>query len=278
MQKSIGKAESALMAPDNKIGLLVTRDDDGYPHITLMTSLQARGTNQLTFGRFSKGMSKRLITKRPDVGFLVLNADMEYLTGGAHFTHTVNSGEVFDEYNNKPLFRYNSYMGFDSVYFMKLKAISEIQKLQTGKIVLSSLLTRLAAGGLSEKRKKKLGHVALSLLSPMDSLKFIAYFDDDQNPRILPIVQAAPAGTERVVFGLSPAAEELKEISDETPAAIFCMNLKMQSVLLKGTYEGVEGFPRVGVFDVDKVYNSMPPKAGYVYPRAKKPKAVTEFE
>ena len=278
MKKSIGQAERDLMAPDSKIGLLVTRDDDGYPHITLMTSLQALGTNQVTFGRFSRGLSKKMIVKRPDIGFLVLNTDMRYLTGGAHFTHTANTGEVFDEYNNKPLFRYNSYMGFDQVYFMKLKAISEIQKLQTGRIAVSALRTRLAAVGLAKKGKKKLGHVALSLLSPMDSLKFIAWFDENDNPRILPIVQAAPAGTERVVFSLSPGGKELAEIPEEEPVAVFCVNLKMQSVLMKGTFEGVEGFPKVGVFDVDKVYNPMPPKAGYVYPRAKKPKAVTEWE
>jgi hypothetical protein len=48
------------------------------------------------------------------------------------------------------------------------------------------------------------------------------------------------------------------------------LNLQMESVLVRGVFAGYRRYvgPRVGVIDIDWVYNSMPPKQGVIYPVA----------
>jgi len=53
------------------------------------------------------------------------------------------------------------------------------------------------------------------------------------------------------------------------------LNLDMQSVLVKGAYAGKKGGAHV--VDIERVYNPMPPASKYIYPRAARPEAVTEF-
>jgi len=52
------------------------------------------------------------------------------------------------------------------------------------------------------------------------------------------------------------------------PLAVFSMALTMEDVLLRGTYLGIRrlGGVRVGLVQVDWVYNPMPPVPGQIYP------------
>ena len=56
------------------------------------------------------------------------------------------------------------------------------------------------------------------------------------------------------------------------------MNLEMESVLIEGKFIGIQNKLgiKVGLVDIDRVYNSMPPKHGYIYPKEKL-QPVTEF-
>ena len=45
-------------AAEAKIGLLATVSPDGMPHLTLITTLQARTPQQLMWGQFIEGRSK----------------------------------------------------------------------------------------------------------------------------------------------------------------------------------------------------------------------------
>lgn len=40
--------------------------------------------------------------------------------------------------------------------------------------------------------------------------------------------------------------------------------MQVESVLVKGTFSGFE--KGIGYVEIDKVYNSMPPVSGYIYP------------
>ena len=42
-----------------KIGLLATVDPQGLPHVSLITSIQAKSPDALMFGQFSEGLSKQ---------------------------------------------------------------------------------------------------------------------------------------------------------------------------------------------------------------------------
>ena len=249
-----------LMDCDSKIGVLATEDENGYPHLSFISSIQALGDQALTFGQFSAGLSKRFIMDRPRVGFLALSADKRYLTGNATYTHSANTGKEFDLYNNKPLFRYNSYMGFYRIFYLNLDRISAIKPLPMISIAIGAILSRVKALFVKKCDKKALPIVGQQLFAQLDSLKFLCYFDESGSAVLLPVVQATNAGSDRVAFCSMPYHAALKRIPDGAKAAILCLNLNMESVLVKGRYHK-------GILEIEQVYNSMPPKMEYIYPR-----------
>ena len=167
-----------MMDCDSKVGVLATEDESGYPHLSFLSSIQAFGDSALTFGQFSAGLSKRFILDRPRVGFLVLSADKRYVSGNATYTHSANTGKEFDLYNNKPLFRYNSYMGFYRIFYLNLERISVIRPLPMGAIALGALLSRAKALFVRKSEKKALPLVGQALFAQLDSLKFLCYYDE----------------------------------------------------------------------------------------------------
>ncbi len=266
----IDEASARMMGNDSKVGVLATADENGYPHLTFLSSIQALGETGLTFGQFAAGLSKQFITERPRVGFLVLSADKRFLTGNAVYTHSETTGPEFDLYNNKPLFRYNSYMGFYRIFYLDLERITPLQALPMGPIVLGAILSRIRAPFVASGKSKAMPRAAQDLFSQLDSLKFLCYYDADGDARLIPVVQATAAGSDRITMSGVPYGRELRRIPNGAKAAILCLNLKMESVLVKGRYDR-------GTLKIERVYNSMPPKMEYVYPRSDTIEPVRSF-
>lgn len=271
MEKTFDQPTIEMLQNDSKIGILMTEDETGYPHLTFLSSIQARGEKGVTWGQFCVGLSKKFIKERPDTAFLALDASYQFVRGRARFTHTETTGEVFDEYNNKPLFRYNTYFGFNTIYFMDLLEQTGLNHLEMPKIVCGAVLSRLKALFVSKSEKRAMNRTAKGLFAQLDGLKFIGYFDSDGKPWIIPIIQAGPAGTDRVAFASLPFGDEIRQIPAGAKVAVLAVNLKMQSVLIKGIYSGK------GVVTIERIYNTMPPKMEYVYPRPEHIEPVYKF-
>lgn len=268
-QAVFSESDIAGLAPAMKIGLLATVNEDGLPHLTLLSSLRAASATTLTFGQFIEGVSKCFIKANPRTAFLVMSLQKELWRGTARFTHTKQAGPEYDDYNNEPLFRYNAYFGIHTVYFLDLVALTGRQPLPMGGIVAASLATAVACTG----RGSANGCAALNpwtrvLMSTMGNLKFASYVAPDGFPRIIPILQAQAASRDRIVFVPSVYGDELAAIQPGTPIAVFGMTLKMEDVLMRGKYAGVRRMLgiRCGVVKVDWVYNSMPPVPGQIFP------------
>ncbi len=62
--------------------------------------------------------------------------------------------------------------------------------------------------------------------------------------------------------------DELSAIAEGTSVALYALNLRMESVLVRGRFEGYRrrAGVRSGTIELDWVYNSMPPKQGQIYP------------
>lgn len=266
----IDSASKTMMECDSKVGVLATEDEIGYPHLSFISSIQSFGEDAITFGQFSAGLSKRFILDRPHVGFLALSADKRYLSGNATYTHSANNGPEFDLYNNKPLFRYNSYMGFYRVFYCNLERITGLQALPMGAIVLGALLSRVKALFCAKSARRALPFAGKQLFAQLGSLKFLSWFDEEGRAVLLPVVQATSAGTDRIVLCGLPFGKTLRNIPENAKAAILCLNLQMESVLVKGRYSK-------GVLEIERVYNSMPPKMEYVYPRDERIEPVRSF-
>jgi hypothetical protein len=253
-----------------KVGLVATVNDDGLPHITLMSSLRAATPTTLTFGQFTEGLSKGFITRNPRVGFLVMSLQKQLWRGTGTFTHTAKGGPEYDAYNNEPLFRYNAYFGIHTVYYLDLRGHTGRTDLPMGGIVAASLMTAAARALAGSTRDcRALNQWTRGLLSAMGNLKFASYVAADGYPRIIPILQAQAGSRDRILFSPLVYGTDIEEITEGASLAIFGMTLKMEDVLLRGRYRGIQRFGgiRCGTAEIDWVYNSMPPVPGQVYPR-----------
>jgi len=265
--------------PEMKVGLLATVTPEGLPHVTMLSTVMACGPDQVCFGQFTEGMSKKHILENPKTGFLVMSLDRNLWRGKATYTHSARNGREYDYYNNVPMFGYNAYFGVHTVYYLDLVEQTGKTSLPMNRIILAALQTMLARmlGG-KHGRTPAINPWTRAFLDKMDNLKFLAYVGPDGYPLIIPAIQAQSLDSQHVLFSTSVYTEELMAIPAGVPLAVFSMALTMEDVLLRGTYQGIRrvGGIKAGVVEVDWVYNPMPPVPGQVYP-ATEIRAVTQF-
>jgi hypothetical protein len=268
--------EMRVFEQDAKIGLVATVDGTGSPHLTLITSLQAKDPTHLTYGQFCEGLSKTHVKQNARTSFLIMSAQKEIWRGTALWTHEAKSGEDYETYNKKPMFRYNSYFGIHTVHCLDVITCGGREKLNVMRIALGALITMLSrypAGthaARSARRERVLKPWAEVHFARAGTLKFLSYVGSDGYPVIVPLVPCQSADSRRLVFAPTVYGRELAALPAGATVAVFALNLQMESVLVRGVFAGYRRYvgPRVGVINIDWVYNSMPPKQGVIYPVA----------
>jgi hypothetical protein len=257
------------LEPCEKIGLLATVDPEGKPHITLITSIQPVGENKLAFGEFSWGLSKYYVRKNPECGFLMMTLDKSLWRGRAIWTGAAGEGPEYIMFNEKPMFRYNTYFGINTVHYLDLKSGGAREGLPMFNIIKSVILTSLSGESIRNKNDEEpLNLPGRSFFNSLSSLKFLAYVDSDRFPVIIPVIQCRAADSGLVKFSTAVYKDELKKIPDGAECAVFAMTLDMESVLVRGRFTGIKrrGMVKTGEVEISWVYNSMPPVHGQVYP------------
>ncbi|RJO65863.1 MAG: hypothetical protein C4523_15125 [Myxococcales bacterium] len=252
-----------------KVALLATVNPRGLPHVTLIASMQAKTPTQLVWGKFSEGLSKQHVLDNPRTGFLFLTLDKRLWRGTARYTHLAREGEDYAMFNMKPMFRYNTYFGINTVYYMDLLTVDGPARLPMHRIVPAALLTRLAKGAARTSMEARvLKPFAENLFNRMDALKFIATVRPDGFPWIAPLIQCQAADSRRLTFSPLAYGDELAAIPSGAPAAVYALTMGMESVLTRGIFRGfiTRRGVRLGTLDLDYVYNSMPPNHGQIYP------------
>jgi hypothetical protein len=252
-----------------KIGLVATVNPEGLPHVSLITSIQAKGPDRLMFGQFSEGLSKRHVRSNPQLGFLVMNRERELWRGKARWTGEASSGEDYEMFNRKPMFRYNSYFGIHTVHYLDLVEFSGKESISTAAVAIGSLVTALARRRAAPRKSGEiLKPWAERHVSKLGTLKFLSYVGADGYPTLVPVVPCQAAGSTRLVFAPTVHRAELAAIPPNATLAVFALSLEMQSVLIRGCFRGYRRYAglRAGSIDIDWVYNSMPPLQGPIYP------------
>jgi hypothetical protein len=181
----------------------------------------------------------------------------------------VKEGPEYDFYNNIPMFRYNAYFGVHTVYYMDLVLHTGKSPLPMNKIILAALQTMQARMlGVKPGIKPVLNHWTRTFVDKIDNLKFLSYVGEDGYPIIIPAIQTQSLNAQKLLFSTSVYTDELMAIPKDVPLAVFSMALTMEDVLLRGKYIGIRrvGGVRVGVVEVEWVYNPMPPVPGQIYP------------
>ena len=262
----LSKADIQAFEPEAKIGLLATVGAEGHPHLSLITTLQAKTAIELTWGQFCEGESKKNVRHNPNTAYVVMNADKRVWRGMARWTHEEKSGEDYERYNQLPMFRYNSYFGIHTVHYMDLVGALPAESLSVPAVaagaVYAKAARRLARSG---RGGAVINAWSVDHVNKLDTLKFLAYVREDGFPWVIPVVPAATADSRRIVFAHTAFRKELEVVPDGATVAIFALNMQMESVLLRGTYGGTRA--GLGIVDIDWVYNSMPPQPGQIYPR-----------
>lgn len=264
----LNENEIKAFAPSEKIGIVATIRD-GMPHISLLTSLMAQDETHLTIGEFCRGWSKENMEKNPAIGFALLTLDKKLWLGKAKWKYKAHEGKEYEVYNAQPMFRYNTYFGINTVHYFDLIAIEGGKSIPMSEIVKSALLTKIAKGGARTKKETPaLKPFALRLFNQLDSLSFLSFIGKDGFPEIVPLFQAQAADRGKLVFCTGAFGENIAQIPKGATAAVFCVSMQMESVLVRGTYHGISRIRGIscGTLDINWVYNSLPSAHGQIYP------------
>ena len=279
IKSSFNEAEMEAFEPAEKIGIVASINPEGRPHVSLITSIMAPKPDQITLGQFCEGLSKQHIQKNHNIAFLILTMDKKMWRGKARWTHLRKDGPEYERYNQIPMFRYNTYFGINTVHYLDLIETSECQRLPMPQIIVSAILTKLAKGSLHPNQADRiLTPFAEQLFNQLDALKFMACLGPGGYPTIIPVIQTQAVGSRRLAFSPIAFNNELKQIHAGAQVAVFCLNMGMEDVLIRGTFQGYQrrwGL-KLGTIDIEWVYNSMPPGHGQIYPPVEL-KPVTDF-
>jgi hypothetical protein len=256
------------LEPTEKVALVATINPEGLPHVSLLTSLQAISPSKMVLGEFSKGLSKEFMQKNNQMGFLIMSLDRCLWRGKARWTSMRKEGPEYRMMNEKPMFRYNSYFGVNTVHYFDLVETTEKENLPLVPIGLSALKTAFARPGAGRKVGGILKPFAMSIADRIDSLKFVSYIGGDGFPTIIPVIQGRMADSGTFAFAVTPYADDLAAIPGGATVAVFAMTMQMEDILMRGTFNGIRRYRgvRLGTVDLDWVYNSMPPAHGQIYP------------
>jgi len=255
--------------PSEKVGIIATVTPGGLPHISLLTSVMAAAPDRLMVGEFCKGLSKSYMQQTKKIGFAVLTLDKKLWRGKALWTHLMNEGPEYEIYNKQPMFRYNTYFGINTVHYFDLVETSHGAPLPLGQVVLSSLKTKLAKSAAAGNGSQKvLTHFSEKLFNALNSLKFLSFVDADGYPVVVPLIQCQAADAGRLAFNPGAFGDALAALKPGTTVAVFALTMQMEDVLVRGTFGGFDRFRgiKLGVIDLEWVYNSMPPNHGQIYP------------
>ena len=265
--------------PEIMAKLVSTIDPKGDPHITMIASNKARDETTVKWGQFTDGTSKENVVKNPKQGILFMTAEIpfKFLQIKADFDYCSTEAEDAVDFNQTDLMRYNVYMRVYKTYFNKVKAASSIRDIKLFGIVKGIVANLFGKRKFKTgKREERLPDFGMKLFNGAIFPKFIAYIDPTDNyPIIIPCFQARAIENKTITFTFSQFKEDLNNIPTGAKVAVFVMDFKLETMLVKGTYKGKQSSR--GVIDIEQVYNSMPPQAGYIYPEKEYRKKVTEF-
>lgn len=278
-KEAFTEEEIKLFQPCEKIGLVASVNPDGLVHVTLISSIMAINPTQMTLGQFCMGRGKWFIQENNQLSFLIMTLDRRIWRGQALWTHKRFDGPEYEVYNEMPMFRYNTYFGVNTVHYLDLVERGDEEPLPLAKIIPAALMTRLAKNGMKSKVEDRiLKAFAENLFNKLSSLKFLAFLGENGFPTIIPLIQCQAADSRRLAFSTFAYADELKALKAGANVAVYCCNLDMQSVLIRGTFNGYhrQKLMEMGAIDIEWVYNSMPPIHEQIYPEIDL-KAVVNF-
>lgn len=270
MRTTLTQEEIAKFGADIKYALIAIMNDEGYPHVNLFTSLEAKNDHELMFGKTYYGKPKILMQEKKKCAFILASLTMEYWRGRLNYTGSAASGEDMLHYNEKPKNRYNAYYPVNEVYYFDLLDVDYGPIDFPSYIAAAQKAGAVAANFVNGTGGDPLTGVAAEIVQRQDCIKFLAYEGEEGYPVLIPMIHAIPVGPDRFIF-----AEAIRAIPAGAKVTLHCISMfTMEAVQFRGIYQGLQ--EGIGAMDIRLVYNPMVPRPGFIYPR-KPYEAVTEF-
>lgn len=276
--KSINKVNTSYRHDEEQIDFYGTVNEDGTPHITMLTSLHIYDGDTFIWGEYSAGKSKRNQRVRTKVGFLSVIGGTKAAAGKADWVESQKSGKMLDALNQIPEFRYNNVNGYSPAHILKKKAFEEIQfdldGIKQASADTAGVLEKVGAGNKPEA----VNVLTRQYFDAEQGFKVLAYIDKDGYPKLLAVPQARLTQTNRLVFS-EEYDKLLKSLPEGTPIAVYAIVYpSMCAVLVSGKLQRTEvNAKKYGVMDIETVYNPMLPVAGQIFP-PEEIKPVREFK
>jgi hypothetical protein len=248
----------------------------------MISSNRIINKNQIVWGSFTEGLSKKYVKKNPKQGILYMTAEMpfKFVQVKADFKYTTKEGEDLEHFNKSDLMRYFTYVRVHTAYYNEIVKTTRIRDLPLFGIVMGIIKDILGKGGAKTKLdEKRLNVIGYNLFKAPIAVRAIAYVDSDGYPIIIPCIQLQAADHNRLVFPPSVLKDDLLNIPVNSKVAVFGMNFDFANQLVKGTYSGIKRIRGIkfGVIDIEEIYNSAPPVVGKIYPEVETIPKVTEF-
>lgn len=269
--------------PDIMLKLVSTIDERGWPHITMISSNRIISKNQLVWGAFTEGLSKKYVKENPKQGIFYMTAEMpfKFVQVKANFSHTTKEGPDLEHFNKSQLMRYFTYVRTHTAYYNNITASTSIRDLPLIGIIKGILKNILAKGGAKTKLpEKRLNVIGYNLFKAPIAVRVISYIDPaDGYPVMIPAIQLQAADHNRLVFPPSILKQDLMKIPVNNKVAVFGMNFEFVNQVVKGTFLGYKKYRGIkfGVIDIEEIYNSCPPVVGKIYPEMQTRPKVTQF-
>jgi len=269
--------------PDIMLKLISTIDDRGWPHVTLISSNRAINKNQIVWGAFTEGTSKKYVQKRPKQGIFYMTAAMpfKFLQVKADFSHITKEGKDLEHFNQTQLMRYFTYVRVHTAYYSDVVAATPVRNLPLFGVVKGIIKDMIGKGGAKTKLKeKRLNVLGEKLFGDLIAVRIIAYIDPlDGYPNMIPCIQLQAADNNSLVFPPSVLKEDLYQIPVDSKVAVFGMNFDFYNQVVKGTFTGFHKFRGIkfGVIEIEEIYNSTPPITEIIYPKIESVPKVTDF-
>lgn len=246
-----------------KVAIIATLDEDGDIHMFNASTLMNKGDDEMMFGEFVRGKSKKLIYQHPKTGFFIMSVDQHFWTGNMTFTHSLLEGEDYVYMNQYQLFRFNTYFGVCEVHYADLNSISEMKKLNLPGVVANALrVMAMKPFYKGDQTRKMMRPWAEKFMNGLITLEFLGYMGEDGYPKIVPIIQAQSAGANRIFFTRAPYSGMMKDLKDGQRVGIYGFSLDMEATHLNGVYH--KGPAGTGYMEIDKVYATAPPISGEI--------------
>ena len=269
--------------PDIMLKLVSTIDGRGWPHITMISSNRIISNKKLVWGAFTEGLSKKYVKENPKQGIFYMTAEMpfKFVQVKADFSHTSKEGPDLEHFNQSQLMRYFTYVRTHTAYYNDIVSATQLRDLPLFGIIKGILKNLIGKGGaktnLPEKRLNVIGY---KLFRDMIAVRVISYIDPkDGYPVMIPVIQLQAADHNRLVFPPSILKDDLMKIPVNEKVAIFGMNFEFVNQVVKGTFLGYKKYRgiKLGVIDIEEIYNGCPPVTGMIYPELETRSKVEDF-